>query len=263
MKRWRTLGLACGLVVLVSVFGPAGASATDGQPVIAGDLNTESIGTQFQMDCPVNSCVANGIGAVLGYHTGGSNDTDPVGVDGFAGSGSGTGIFPTGATGVAGTSVAGNGVFGTGSLNGVWGETKNAGASGVYGQNDSTGYGVAGRALGTSAGTGVLGDAPNATSGVGVEADSAHGTGLRVKGNDAFSRSGIATVVGTSTTPKNSVVVTVPGKALTATSIVLATIQGSIAGTAVQGVVKGTTSFTIVLTKNATTSVKIGWFIIN
>jgi hypothetical protein len=47
------------------------------------------------------------------------------------------------------------------------------------------------------------------------------------------------------------VVVTVPGGALTANSIVLATIQGNIAGVSVQGVVKGTTS------------VRVGWFIIN
>ena len=180
-----------------------------------------------------------------------------------------------------GLSDSGNGVVGEGTSNGVFGHAANRIGSGVYGQNDGTGigvsglfgsgvygqndgigYGVAGR-ITTSSGAGVWGDAPNASGGVGVAASSAHGTALQVTGKAAFNRSRIATILGTTTTPKNSVVVTVPGGPLTANSIVLATIQGNIAGVSVQGVVKGTTSFTIFLTKTVTTSVRVGWFIIN
>ena len=54
--------------------------------------------------------------------------------------------------------------------------TSDNGASGVYGQNDSTGYGVAGRA----------------NDGTGVFAESTNGTALVVNGNALFSRSGVA-----------------------------------------------------------------------
>jgi hypothetical protein len=49
-------------------------------------------------------------------------------------------------TGVAGQSTTGDAVFGTSTNNnGVFGDSTSAGASGVYGQNDGGGYGVAGR----------------------------------------------------------------------------------------------------------------------
>ena len=38
-----------------------------------------------------------------------------------------------------------DGVFGEGPLNGVKGKTSNGTASGLYGENESTGFGVAGR----------------------------------------------------------------------------------------------------------------------
>jgi hypothetical protein len=270
----------------VAFVGTPEAVATQGQPVIAGQTNTESSGTDLDFSCP-SSCkgvAALGVGDVAS-----STNPDPVAVFGEAGYPSfwaGT----TGSTGVLGLSSAGNGVEGAGTTNGVEGDGGTNGVfghaanrigsgvygqndgtglglsglfgSGVYGQNDGIGYGVAGR-ITTSSGAGVWGDAPNASGGVGVAASSAHGTALQVTGTAAFSRSRIATIAGTTTTPKNSVVVTVPGGALTATSIVLATIQGNLAGVSVQGVVKGTTSFTIFLTKTVTTSVRVGWFIIN
>ena len=51
-------------------------------------------------------------------------------------------------------------MVGTVSANGVYGHASNSDASGVYGQNDGTGYGVAGRA---NNGTGVLGDSRGGT----------------------------------------------------------------------------------------------------
>ena len=179
--------------------------------------------------------------------------------------------------GVRGTSSGGDGVFGQGG-NGVHGVGNggtggfftSTGSDGVFGQGAATGVhgfcqgangaGVLGVA---SSGAGVKGSTSFAAT-VGVIAENTGGgTGLKVTGRATFNRSGIATIAGTTGSPKNSVVVTVPGAALTGASMVLATIQGNPAGVYVQGVVKGTTSFTIFLNKAVTTNVKVGWFIIN
>src|SRR6266568_4550999 len=69
---------------------------------------------------------------------------------------------------------------------------------------DGTGFGVAGRAAG---GAGILGDSANGT---GVWASSQNATALKVTGKAQFSRSGVATVAGTSSAPKNSVRVSLP-----------------------------------------------------
>lgn len=57
--------------------------------------------------------------------------------------------------GVSATSSTGVGVVGTGASNGLEGHTANGAASGVYGQNDGSGYGVAGR---SKTGVGLLGE---------------------------------------------------------------------------------------------------------
>lgn len=83
---------------------------------------------------------------------------------------SSSGPFP----GVRGISYDSNGVDGNGGLNGVQGTTANPGGSGVYGQNDGGGYGVAGRGS-----VGVLGqDNTSQTSTVGVWGVSTNGYGL-------------------------------------------------------------------------------------
>jgi hypothetical protein len=279
MKARMKLSIGCVLVALVAFVGTPEAVATQGQPVIAGIVNSENSETDLQFSCSTGLTCSTTL-AFGGVNIASSTNTQPVGVLGDAGFPS-FWTWPSGSTGVWGVSSAGNGVEGDGTSNGVFGHAANRIGSGVYGQNDGTGigvaglfgsgvygqndgigYGVAGR-ITTSSGAGVWGDAPNASGGVGVAASSAHGTALQVTGTAAFSRSRIATTAGTTATPKNSVVVTVPGGALTANSIVLATIQGNIAGVSVQGVVKGATSFTIFLTKTVTTSVRVGWFIIN
>ena len=277
MKARMKLSIGCVLVAFVAFVGTPEAVATQGQPVIAGVTNVETAETLLVFNCPQTTCV--GRVALDSRNVASSTNTRAIGVLGDVGT-IAFAAAPTESIGVWGISSAGNGVEGDGTTNGVFGHADNRIGSGVYGQNDGTGlgvsglfgsgvygqndgigYGVAGR-ITTSSGAGV-GDAPNASGGVGVVASSAHGTALQVTGTAAFSRSGIATIAGTTTTPKNSVVVTVPGGALTANSIVLATIQGNIAGVSVQGVVKGPTSFTIFLTKTVTTSVRVGWFIIN
>jgi hypothetical protein len=146
--------------------------------------------------------------------------------------------------GVFGTSSFASGVVGTSSyVNGVVGKTGATNASGVYGQNDSTGYGVAGRA----------------NDGVGVLADSANGTALQANGKVSLSRSGVATVLAN----HNSVQVTQGG--LTAgTTIVVATLQAHVANLYILGVVvDSSTTFTIWLSKAPASSVKVGWFVLN
>ncbi len=103
--------------------------------------------------------------------------------------------------GVSGYSADGPaGVHGTGSLNGVFGETSNPIASGVLGVNTSTGYGVAGS---SDKGTGVLGESQTGigVNGKSTEADGVFGTaqaegrsgvvGIHTgNGNGVFGRAG-------------------------------------------------------------------------
>jgi hypothetical protein len=81
--------------------------------------------------------------------------------------------------GVSGVSTNGSGVVGTSmAWNGVEGLTAGPNTSGVYGQNsDSTGYGVAGRNVGSSlsSGAGVLAD--GGSDGYGLRATSVNGGG--------------------------------------------------------------------------------------
>jgi hypothetical protein len=92
-------------------------------------------------------------------------------------------LFHTSA--IHGQSIAGNGVEGVSSRDI---------ASGVYGQNNSTGYGVAGRA---NNGVGVLGDSSNTTgvlgtspTGTGVAGTSPNGWAFKASGNAKQSVSG-------------------------------------------------------------------------
>jgi hypothetical protein len=84
--------------------------------------------------------------------------------------------------GVLGSSTNGTGVVGESTaLNGVEGLTAGPGTSGVYGQNsDSTGYGVAGRNVGSSlsSGAGVLAD--GGLYGYGLRATSTNGGGALI-----------------------------------------------------------------------------------
>ena len=203
-----------------------------------------------------------------------NNSTDPVsGQFALLGKASGTGAGVIGQTdsgdGVLGTAFAGGyGVHGTapsagvgvigenvGDGNGVYGHVSNSGASGVYGQNDGAGYGVAGRADG---GVGTLGDSAHGT---GVWASSANATALKVTGRAEFSRSGVATVAGTSSAPKNSVRVSLP---ITAKSMMTALLQRHVAGVYVVAAVADLAGghFTIYLNKAVRTSVgPIAWMV--
>jgi hypothetical protein len=126
---------------------------------------------------------------------------------------------------------------------------------GVYGESSS------GRAVQGVATTGI-GVRAAASSGVGLFASATTGYALRTDGKVRLDKSaGLATIAsGTS-----SIAVT-PGIDLTATSGVIATLNGSAGGsTAVKRVaINATTNvFTIYLTANATASVKVAWLVVS
>jgi hypothetical protein len=187
---------------------------------------------------------------------------------------SGAGVYgesaATGGTGVSGlchSTTSGQGVLGTGPV-GVSGMAAGAGPAGGSGAGTGVlgttqnGTGVQAQALGQS-GTGLVATAVGPTVAA-VSASNPAGIGITVAGINEFSRSGIASVHGTATTPKSTIKVS--GVLLGPPSIVLATIQSKNApGVFVQSAVPDIagSSFTITLSQTVSVSVKIGWFIIN
>lgn len=151
------------------------------------------------------------------------------GVQGNSSSGPGVYGFSPSGPGVFGDSTSGTGVIGT---------TSGNGQSAVHGADDSSG------------------------GGVGVLADSVNGRALQLNGVAAFSRSGLATVGGTSSSPLSSVTVT--GVALTASSVVLATPQTHSGKVAVAAVVThpATSSFTLYLTASVNVTFTVAWFVV-
>src|SRR5262249_36419680 len=145
--------------------------------------------------------------------------------------------------GVRGTSQSGDGVFGT-----------SASGNGVFGTSHGTSEAVVGKSLGV--GAGVLGFSVGGGSGGIAKGKIA----LDVEGPAMFSRSGVLSV------PAGPASVTKTGITFTPVSFVLATIQGNVAGTYVQGVTLATGSagsFTIHLNKKASRGIKVAWFAVN
>ncbi len=168
------------------------------------------------------------------------------GVLGQVGGTGGIGVVGEGGTyGVEGNTATGTGVYGnTGAegQNGVYGHAANAGGSGVYGQNDGAGFG-------------------DSANGTGVWASSQNATALKVSGKAQFSRSGVATVAGTSAAPKKSVKVSLP---ITAKSMMTAMLQKYVPGVYVVAAVPNVAGgyFTIYLNKSVTTSAgPIAWIV--
>jgi len=148
----------------------------------------------------------------------------PFGVDGESTAAGGFGV-----TGNA-SGVGGTGVFGLGGERGVQGHSDSS--IGVYGEGGLVGL------LGFSL-------APNAT-----------GVGLQVIGRSVFRTAGVATV------PSGVKSVTVTLAGVTATDMVLATVQqkGSFY---VKNAVARSGQFTIYLNKAPTSPVKVAWFVIS
>jgi hypothetical protein len=130
-----------------------------GQPIIAGASNSASKTTH--LDC-----------------------TDPGSAMYVIGSGRGVSGVAQSGPGLHGLSYTQNGVVGVGSmpnaLNGVQGQAINPGASGVYGQHDNNGYGVAGR----SANIGVFGESTG--NGLGVYGASTDGHGVQGASSNSY-----------------------------------------------------------------------------
>jgi hypothetical protein len=122
--------------------------------------------------------------------------------------------------------------------------------SALSGASDS-GIGVTG---GANSGTGVSG---HSGTGIGVHAISTSGAALKVSGKTKFSRSGAASVAQGNKTRT----VTVSG--MTASSLVLVTLQVSVAGLSVAGAVPAAGKFTVHLNKAAPTSMKFAWFVLS
>jgi hypothetical protein len=261
-RRLHRCAAIAAIIPLALVGWPVGAGATDGQPVIAGVQNLETQTTQiWNTSSSVTACPLGGTYALSACGAIGVGGTgDSYGVVGYAKAGDGVLAVSSTNDGVVGTTAgsAANGVAGqnTGAGNGVFGDTNSATASGVYGHNSGAGFGVAGRAAG---GIGALGDSAN---GVGVWANSDNATALKVTGKAQFSRSGVVSITGTTTTPRFAVSVALP---LTAKSMVTATLERYFPGVWVVAAVPNTPvagRFTIYLNKSVTTTVgPIGWIV--
>jgi hypothetical protein len=318
-----TLALLLLTVSMIAFGGTPGAVATQDSPVIAGQYNNAAVPTIIndtsglsKANCSnfggdfgsigLTGCAGTGIKGigsdygVQGTTTSTSNRCGVFGRGGYHDDGTGHG---TGVIGVCG-SGDGTGVFGYGvNKNGVFGISVSNTSSGVYGQNDGTGYGVAGRATN---GTGVLGDgvvgvnsqgsitgvrgtslgagdgvdgvannsccsavyglndgtgngvAGKADSGTGVLASSTGGIALKVDGKAQFSRSGKASVA----SGQSSIVV--QNVSLSTKSLVLATPQKNVAGVYVQAAVPNVSAHTVTISLNKTVgaSYPVAWMVV-
>jgi hypothetical protein len=266
--RWASSVAVVALAVASIVSWAPGAGAADGDAIIAGQANTQSHETKLYntnyfsaADCFSSAGLASGgllacariAVTAQGTDYGLVGDASSTGIAGVSGSG------PTGVLGVSGvgTGVTGdgmNGVEGTGTENGV---LARGGTFGLFASG--TDYGV----YGSAPNHGVYGTATtNGGAGVEAQSNSASGIGLRVTGKAQFSRSGTATITGSSSTPKSSVVIS--NVALSAKSLVLATPQKNVAGVWVQGAVPNVSAktITIFLNKTVTVSYPVAWFIV-
>lgn len=212
-RRSIITGAAVGLAALAAgaLGRPQRTLANDGDPVLQGIFNTPQSTTTVAINA--------------------NNSQDAL-----------IGAANNAGTGVVGSSPAGDGVRGSGGANGVSGTTASATASGVSGENTTTGFGVAGRA---NAGTGVL-------------ADSLNGTALNVKGVAKFSRSGKLLIAsGTSSVTKTGIRID-PG------TLVLAMLQHDRPGIYVRSAVPNVAadSFTIRLNAAVGSNTTVAWFLV-
>jgi hypothetical protein len=134
----------------------------------------------------------------------------------------------------------------------VEGDSRGAGP-GVFGFSEGSGPGVRGASVGSNPGV----EGQSSGTGPGVLAlNDGSGLALEVQGPAAFSRSGLATIEA----KKTNVTVSFPG--VTATSMVLATLQTMAKGIAVAAAVPEADSFTIKLTNAPKNDVVVAWFVL-
>jgi hypothetical protein len=279
-RRGFLTGIAGALAALAArdLVSTPNAGAANGDAVKAGQSVSATSFTKVTNTSDTGAGlwgVANGATrhGVFGTNTGAghgvggaASGTGAAGVHGTTDGGEGYGVWGDSSgnfgTGVYGTS-GGNGVSGASdgdTFAGVLGTATGTAAFGVYGYATGVGgIGVNGAAI-ASGGVGVRGRA-HAPGSVAVFADDDGSAGviaLKVGGAAVFSRSGLVTV------PKGSKSAKVTGVSLSATSLVLATVQAK-ARQYVQAAVPDVTGsrFTIELNKAAATDLSIAWFIVN
>jgi hypothetical protein len=232
-RAWRFAVLA-GVVAGLTV---TPAAADQGQPVLAGQVNTETSGATV-----VANTTSFGTGNCPESQRDGLFACGDTGVEGF---GNNTGTFGEGPTGVWGRSLNQDGT-------GVRGESTASTGIGVEGTVNGAGSAVYG--LANANGVGVFGDT---TNGTGVVARSTNGSALDVRGKAKFSRSGRVTIAAGATALK----VTLAG--VTTASMILATAQQD-STVAVRSAVPASGSFTIHLTGKAPAGgLKVAYFVLN
>ena len=276
--------IGAGAAAMASALGrPLSASAANGDPVIIGattdgtnitvvrnaaatalaGTSTTGVGIYARsQSLPGDQAFQGKVGLVAeGFH-----DATSIGV--LARS-TGTGVRggSDGGTGLQGYSGAFGSEPAPPAKTGVYGYAiQDAGAVGVLGQS-TVGRGIQGVATSgigfraaVTTGYGLHATATTGTAIVGWTDGPKVGTALRTIGRVRFDNSvGIATIAAGT----NSVTVT-PGIDLSATSAVVATLQGSAGGstTVARCVVNAATdTFTIYLTGSATTAVKVAWHV--
>ena len=285
-RRALMLGAgAAGAGLAATLAGSADpAAAADDNPVELGESNTASASTVITTSggnglngvTTSNEIYACGLlgqsAAGIGVYGTQSSTSGLLGVDANPESAAVLGDSGTG-VGVLGLSSAAMGVYGVTSAKnqgGVFAEDlSSAGGFGVIAAS-TNGFGVSANINGDTTGKSALIGVDQSTGGYGVYGLSQNGTGvyasgpvaLAVDGVVTFSRSGIATVVGTSTTSARTVKVT--GVALSSSSLILATPQGAVSGVAVEGVKPNVSgkSFEITLTKAIKVTLDIARFIV-
>jgi hypothetical protein len=253
-------GVGVGMAAGGSLLGPGRAYAgTDGDVVLgASNLTTGTTAIE-------NASSGSNLPPVLSLQT---NDGEVVQVGNTSASSPGVDVLNDGAgPALWGRARVGEGLYAVSGLNngtspgqtrsGVHGVTDSANDSGVWGEAVGGGAGVTGSTSGVNGGVQGL----NLGAGPGVLAQNfAGGNGLEVIGPAAFSRCGAVSIPAAKSSAK------VSGLALGGASLVLATIQGNVAGVYVQGVtvVAGSSgSFTVHLNKATPSALRVAWFVLN
>jgi hypothetical protein len=160
-----------------------------------------------------------------------------------------------------------NGIHSFGKINGIEGKSNNHDASGVYGENNGGGWGIAGRTTSGADRAGVLGE--NMSAGMGVMGTSGSGIGvfatagpdgiaLHVDGIAKFKRSGLGII------SAGSASVTIQTQFLTNDTLILATLQQDRPGIFVRAALKNAHfAFTIYLNQSVTTDTTVAWMLLN
>jgi len=269
---WRAGLATAGGVAALSILDEQSAGAATGGNFILGVSNNAGATTVLSPTSATNSnplmqvngaalsatsttMVVNGPSGGAGLAVTGASTSTTTGVA-FVSTGSGT------ATGIVGSSGSGIGVLGSSGGIAVKGSSGAGPAvvgiasagDGVQGLTTGNGkHGVVGSDTSVGGGVGVTGAS---TKGTGIHAISSLGTALSVDGKTHFSRAGAGTIA----TGHSTLTVNVSG--LTTSSIVLVTLQKAETGVYVLGVNISTGHFTVHLNKNATSSLRVGWFVV-